>query len=420
MQRKTQKYRRLGFRTRVLLFAAGVLLLPSSCQDSSPGNRAFDLLSDVRSEASQPISPALERLLAAYQRYFEAEMKQTGTPGAAIVIAKDGEILLRQGYGVRKFGTPDSVDIHTVFRIGSLSKGFAAVLAGIFRERGWLSWEDPVQQYYPIFSLKDPQQASRIEIWHLLSHTTGMPYHAFDNLSELGYDLETIVKEHFPKASLYCREGESYRYQNVAFSVIQPVLSAISGKRFPELLDEFIFKPGGLESASCGLEPMLSGGNVAMPHRRGGQGFAPDKISSNYYDLVAAGGLNASISDMGEWLRVLMGAKPGVICEETLSEIFYPVIGTGTERRIFSDWLRRDQAHYGLGWRVLHPGNDTLIYHAGYVNNYHSEIAFSQRDKVGICVLFNANSPMKRACIRKFFELWEECRVELEASGAEL
>ena len=414
MPRKTHLYKD-GFCAVTALFFTAALLLASSCLDSKPGNRAAETLPASQDSNGQALSPSLQRLLSDYHRYFEEEMQETGTPGAAIVIVKDGEILLRRGYGVRESGTADSVDINTVFRIGSLSKGFAAVLTGIFQERGWLSWEDPVQQYYPSFSLKDPEQASRIKIWHLLSHTTGMPYHAFDNLSEMGYDLETIVKDHFPTASLYCREGESYRYQNVAFSVIEPVLETVSGKSYPELLDEYIFKPGGLGSASSGLEPMLSSGNVALPHRRGGNGYAPDKVSARYYDLVAAGGVNASISDMGEWLRLLMGARPEIVGEKTLAEIYCPVIGTGTERRIFAGWVERNQAHYGLGWRVLNPGNDTIIYHAGYVNNYHSEIAFSQRDNIGICVLFNANSPMKRACIRKFFELWEECREEMRA-----
>jgi len=316
-----------------------------------------------------------------------------------------------RGYGVKIAGGDAPITAHTVFRIGSLSKGFAGVLTGILVKKGLLGWQDPVQKFYPGFALKDKEQARRVEIRHLLSHTTGLPYHAFDNLVEQGFDRETILGQYFTSAKLFDKEGQFYRYQNVAFSVIEPVLEAAAGKAYPELLMEHIFRPAGMGAASCDFESMRQRQNKAMPHRPTETGWEMDTISPLYYGVAAAGGVNASIADMGEWLKVLLGQKPEIVEGQVLDEVFRPVIKTGAERRILPGWIGRDSASYAMGWRILEKGGDTLVYHGGFVNHFHSEIAFDRREGIGICVLFNAKSSLKGACIREFFERWYALRV---------
>lgn len=94
------------------------------------------------------------------------------------------------------------MDANTVFRVGSLSKGFAGVLSGILVSQGTLAWDEPVQQLVPEFKLRDRAQTGRIQLWHLLSHTTGLPYHAYTHLIEQGYDIPTLMKYRFPTVPL--------------------------------------------------------------------------------------------------------------------------------------------------------------------------------------------------------------------------
>jgi len=364
-----------------------------------------------------PPDPALQSFLDTYDRYFNDSMLQAGPPGAAVVIVKDSQVVLVKGYGEKAFGGHDPVDANTVFRIGSLSKGFSSVLTSILVNKGLLDWTDPVQEYYPAFSLKDKKQAQRVEIRHLLSHTTGLPYQAFGNLIEQGFDLETIAKQYFPTAKLFGREGEFFGYQNTAYSVIGPVLEAVTGKAYQALLAEYIFRPAGMRTASCDYETMLLNGNKALPHVSTKTGWFVDTISPLYYRFAPAGGVNASATDMGKWLLVLLGQKPEVASVAVLDEVFQPVISTGLERRVLPGWIARDSAAYALGWRILATGSDTLVYHSGYVNNFYSEIAFNRREKTGICVLFNGNTSMRGACIREFFEKWKACQAPVARDG---
>lgn len=389
----------LPFRIAAVLFA--VSLLVPACADAP-----------AQAVALPPVRPTglpaqLQAFINDYDRYFRSEMAATQTPGAAVVIVKGGEVVFLSGYGVRAAGAADSVDAHTVFRIGSLSKGFAGILTGMLVQDSVLDWEEKVQRRFPEFTLRDPEQARRIRLWHLLSHTTGLPYHAYTNLIERGFDTRRIITEYFPKAPVSGKEGVFFSYQNAAFCAIEEVMLGATGKNYQQLISEKIFSPAGMLDASCAYADIMSKQDKALPHFQTGAGWRSGEISKEYYNSKAAGGVNASIADMGEWLKLLLGHRPDMIDGATLDKVFSPIISTSKERRIFPRWLGRDAASYALGWRVLTDGPDTVIYHGGYVNGFKGEIAFNRRDDIGICVLFNAHSELGKTCIPEFFQRWK-------------
>ncbi len=348
-----------------------------------------------------------------YARFFGEAMRLTSTPGAAVVIVKDSQVIFLRGFGMRD--ERDSVDAHTVFRLGSLSKGFTGVLAGMLVQQGVLRWEEPVRRRYPEFRLIDGRQAERVQLWHLLSHTTGLPYHAFTNLIEDNYPLEKIASDFFPKARLFGKEGEFYAYQNAAFSIAGEIMGRAAGTTYPALLREKIFTPAGMTDASCDFETLVQQPNHALPAAWTGYNWHAGEVSRAYYSNAApAGGVNASAADMGQWLRLLLGHEPALVADSTLDQVFRPVIKTDKERRIFPHWIARDGAAYALGWRVLtRPEGDTFMYHSGYVNGFRSEIAFSRSEGIGICVLFNANTDLARQCVPEFFARWAQFKANL-------
>jgi beta-lactamase class C len=363
--------------------------------------------------ASPPVDPELQAFLKDYRQFFEASMALTQTPGAAVVVVKGDSIIFQQGFGVKKIGVTDSVDLHTVFRIGSLSKGFAGILTGILVQNGLLHWDEPVQHYYPAFTLRDHNQAKRMVLWHLLSHTTGLPYHAFTSLIERGFDTKKIVAEYFPQAPISGKEGVFFSYQNAAFCVIEEVMQGATQKTYPQLLQENVLSPAKMHFASCDFQSMQNCQDKALPHFWIGNTWRSDTISRAYYNAAAAGGVNASIADMGEWLKLLLGHKPEIISLNTLEKVFSPVVQTGKERRTFPRWINREDASYAMGWRVLHHNNDTIIYHGGYVNGFRSEIAFNRRDNIGICILFNASSDLCSTSVPAFFDRWDAVRSKI-------
>jgi len=346
---------------------------------------------------------SLALYLDQFAKNFESGLIDEEIPGAAVVIVKDGQIIYQQGFGVKERGKPDRVDEHTVFRLGSLSKGFASVLTGVLAEEGIVSWDLPVSRYLLDFRLNDPEQTGRIQVRHLLSHTSGLPRHAYTNLVEDGLSLDMIIPR-FEQVPLISREGFQHSYQNAAFSAIEKILEVQTNAEFNTLLHERLLIPLEMENSSTSYEGIFNSSNKATPHifHSRARGRVPVPISGKYYNAVSSGGINASASDMGQWLLLLTGHYPEIISEETLAEIYEP-FATIRNQRFSRYWDGVNESHYGMGWRVLDNNGQKIVYHGGYVNGFRSEIAFSPENGTGICILINTHSSYPLTVIPDFF-----------------
>lgn len=354
-------------------------------------------------EESFILSDSTRSYLAEFERDFNSGMSQRGIPGGAVVIIQGSNVIYQKGFGVKVKGTTDSVDVHTVFRLGSVSKGFASVLAGTYVDGGILSWDDPIISHLPDFQLNDQNQAERVEIKHVLSHTTGLPRHAYTNLVEDGLTLSRIIPR-FKDVALINKEGEQLAYQNAAYAIVEKVIEANEDSTFSNALREKLFEPLEMYSSSSSYKDLFDNNNKAMPHlfhsRR--NGLMPASISKKYYNAISAGGINASISDMGKWLLMLTGNKPDIISPEVLDEIYEP-LATINNRRFSRYWDGVNRSHYGLGWRILDNHGQEIVYHGGYVNGFRSEIAFDPERQIGICILFNSPNSYALQVIPEFF-----------------
>jgi beta-lactamase class C len=365
---------------------------------------------DVKPE-TDPEMWVMDHSLATYLDQFEKDFEDglngKRIPGAAVAIVKEGRVVFQKGFGVKEKGKPEAVDEHTVFRLGSVSKGFASVLTGVLADEGVVSWDHPVSGYVEEFRLNDPEQTGRVQVRHLLSHTSGLPRHAYTNLVEDGLTLDRIIPR-FEQVPLIAKEGEQLAYQNAAFSAIESVLEYQTQTNFNTLLDEKLFGPLMMDYASANHESISQSENRASPHiyYSRTRGHVPIPISKKYYNAVSSGGINASASDMGKWLLLLTGYNPEVISQETLDYIYDPMAYIHN-RRFSRHWIGVNESHYGLGWRVLDNHGQKIVYHGGYVNGYRSEIAFSPEDGVGICILINANSSYPLEVIPDFFNYFK-------------
>jgi len=360
-----------------------------------------------------PVDSAVIRLKAdfvPFEKEVAHDLDSCGCPGAAVVVVKDTSVIFMRGFGVRSTDGNDSVDIHTTFRLGSVSKGFAAVVSAILVQEGYFSFDDKLTTYLPEFELKSKEQTERITIRNILSHTTGLLRHTFTNLVERGWPIDSIEAQ-MNTVPLAGKEGEVYTYQNAAFSLIEKVIKKTTGKEYSEILTERIFHNLGMADASCSYERIAGRADKALPHRAiASTKFKEMPITHKYYNSVSSGGVNASISDMSTWLKLLMGHYPEVVKKESLDLIFEPVINTSHEVRVFNRWKSTESSWYAMGWRVIDYNGRRYIYHGGYVNDFRAEIAFDRETGIGICALFNAPCGYSNAVVRNFFNYYNQIR----------
>jgi beta-lactamase class C len=345
----------------------------------------------------------LDSILAKYDTFVENFIENRNVPGVAIAVVIDSQIIFIKGYGVKKVGENEPIGAHSVFRISSLSKGFASVLSGLLVKDGVFNWDDKVIKYLPDFSLKDTLSTKNLTIRHLLSHTSGLIPHAYDNLIEANVPLKAIIKE-LKTVSVICPVGKCYGYQNTVYGVISELIESVTDKKYTELLKERLIQPLGMEDVSFSKKELRATMDRVYPHIKKQGEWTPTRIKETYYNVQAAAGINASVYDMALWVKGLLGGSPEIIPSDIVDEVTKPIIKTPREVTNFNWCNHLRSAYYGMGWRVFDYAGYTMVYHSGGLNGYLSQIAFLPEYKIGIVSLQNAW--FRNCFIYKFIDMY--------------
>jgi beta-lactamase class C len=389
-------------RTR-LAWTLSLLLLPlaagSGAQDSLRWRGAAAYPPPPSQQPWQPSVHAVPQPGAAFDASeFETLAQQLvadgRVPGLAMAIVQDGKVVSERGYGVIDAQGSQAIDNHTVFRLASLSKAFATALTGLMVDEGKFRWDTPVIDYVPWLRLSRPGAERELTVADVLSHRVGLTRNAFDRDLEANADYDSLVAK-LASAPMTCDPGECYAYQNVAFSLIGKVLAATSGEDYGHELSRRVFKPLGMKDASTGLDGIESSPRWARPHVRGGGGWVALMPKPSYYRVLPAAGVNASISDMSQWLIAQTGHRPDVLPAPLLETLHRPVVSTPTEMR-GSEWRRErlTSAGYAIGWRVYDYAGHQVVFHGGAVQGYRGVVAMLPDRDLGVAILWNSESAL--------------------------
>src|SRR3954451_3916964 len=129
----------------------------------------------------------------------------------------------------------------------SLTKSFTSIAVGLTIADGLLSLDDRVVDVLPDHVPGGiSEQGRRLTVHHLLSMTAG---HGTDSLTE-AWELEPddLVKG-FLRVPFAGPEGNRHTYDNATTFVLARMVERVTGRSPPELLDERLFKPMGVDHA---------------------------------------------------------------------------------------------------------------------------------------------------------------------------
>lgn len=334
--------------------------------------------------------PATMRAIAAeFESLSDAVMETGQVVGLATAIVHRGEVVSLRGLGVADASTRQPVDVDTVFRLASLTKGIAGTTAAMLVREGFIQWDEPVQPLLPQFELVDARQAATATVRDVVAHRLGLRFHALDEKVQADALYPDLVAK-LRLEPLRCPVGECYGYQNVAFSLIGDVTFSTSGEFFDQATRRRLFIPLGMSRSDFGRDALTRDGNWARPHVRGAGGFSAVFPKETYYRVSPAAGANASITDMATWAKAQLGHRLDVLPEDLLEEIHAPVVSTpGELERV--PWRRERvrEAHYALGWRVYDYMGHRLVFHGGAVQGFRGVIALLPEQDVGVVMLWN-------------------------------
>ncbi|MGD8678776.1 MAG: serine hydrolase domain-containing protein [Lysobacterales bacterium] len=338
-------------------------------------------------QAADPMVATPEAAVSeAFEHYFKQHVAADDITGAAFVVVTAGGIVRLGTAGYTDTDRKQPITDRTVFRVASVSKTFAAGLAAVLVHEGRFRWDDRVVDYVPGFHLKG--DASLVRVKDLLGQSTGLIPHAYDNLLEDGVPLAQI-RQRYRDLSYICPPGDCYSYQNGVFSLIEPVIEKTTAQDYAALMAQKIFRPLEMHDASVGYKAFLASPGHALPHVKRHGRWTAVSVEPNYYRVAPAAGVNASISDMAQWLIAQLGGRPSVLPPATIATLTTPRVKTARElyRKYWRDLLT--DAHYGLGWRIYELGGHELVYHSGWVSGFRADVAWSPEYGIGLAVLMN-------------------------------
>ncbi len=411
-------------RVYYFVFAFIVVLVISAFRKNKEGSDAAEI---ATSEETKPASKPerkpteIDGILQEYDSLLTAEVTETGTIGAAVAVTYKNQVAYLKCFGVKKVGTNDSINENTIFRLASVSKTITGVLAGILDEENIIDLNDKVVDYIPGFRLKNPEYTKEISIRNLLSHTTGLTPHAYDLMVEDKVPMSEIITR-LADVNLAAAPGQLYGYQNVMFSLIDTITKIKTKEDYPELVKEKLFTPFGMQDASADFLSFKNSDNKAYPHSGGNGHFHALKLNDRYYNTAPAAGVNASISDMANFLLALLNKENAVVDNNIRQAVFSPQVDSHLSRSYLHRWDKVDTKQYAIGWRIIGYKGRKVAYHGGYVQGYRAEIALCEKDDIGIVFLCNSPNSIAAQTIPDFLNLFFEYKdrnsILTDAQGA--
>jgi len=234
----------------------------------------------------------IDNIFAAYTK--------ADTPGCALGIIKDNELVYAKGYGLAnmEYTIPNSPN--TVFRIGSTSKQFTAACIVLLAEKGKLSLDDNLKSLFPDF----PDYAKKIRIKHLLNHTSGIrDYLQISYLKGLSdddfYTDQDVMQWLVNQTDLNFPPGEEHLYSNSGYWLLGQIVQKVAGMNMAEFAQKELFTPLGMEHTHfhndhTQIVKNRASGYVPIPN----DGY---KISMTTLDMIGDGGIFTTLNDIKKW-----------------------------------------------------------------------------------------------------------------------
>jgi CubicO group peptidase (beta-lactamase class C family) len=367
--------------------------------------------------------PLTSERLATFEAYVVTKLAEAGVPGAAVAVVQGGDVVFRQGFGVREVGQPDPVTADTLLRIGSVTKSFSSLLTATLVDAGRLSWDTPLVDLLPTFAVADQLLTPRLTARDAFCACTGLPRRDFEfifNAFELTPERLIASMADLPLTAPY---GEKYQYSNqmvaaggFAAAVADGGSPHDLGQAYAIALRERVLNPIGMPQTTLAIADVLANDDYAIPHAADVTGaLQPLPLLTDDAWLVPvapSGALWSSASEMARYVQTELrkGVNPDgrrVVSPTNLERTWQPSVALETGPGTPPD-MAAFAGHYALGWVLGAYGGQRLVWHSGGTLGFTSLVSFLPEADLGVVILTNGSgtaSPFTYAVQFRLLEL---------------
>ena len=354
-----------------------------------------------------PILSAQESIPARWKPLDNLATKAVASPkipGGSVCVVENGKVLFNQAYGVTDAKSTRRWEKNSPVQIASMTKSITSTLVAVLVGEGKLAFDDPISKYIPEYGrLKMRKSGAEVRsptIAECLSHTSGFPGGTMGRLpasSPIRTSNQAGVATSLAKQGLAAKPGTKYAYTFRGFAAVARCVEVVTGKRFPEILEEKLLKPLGMSNTT--FQPNLE---LLKRHPRYAKRIAnldDEKISAflekkkreSKRFVNAGGGLISTPDDLVKFyrlhsLRGKTGAKQ-LVPVEVLAKLYEKQPGA---------------RGYGLGFKLF--GN-AVVGHGGASGTIGA--VDLKNDRV-VVILTQAGSTAARPLTRRGMQLARE------------
>jgi len=313
-----------------------------------------------------------KQLTAEFDKMLSEKFKP-GETGCAALVAKNGQIIYQKAFGMANLELNVPMQPDMVFRIGSITKQFTAVAILQLMEQGKLSLQDDITKFIPDY----PTQAYTITIEHLLTHTSGIKSYTGvpDIMKNIRMDLkpEELIAQ-FKNQPMEFAPGTKWNYNNSGFFLLGYIIEKVTGKTYPEYIQENFFTPLGMTSSCYGSDTKIIR-NRAYGYQPGDEGVQ----NSDYCSMTqpySAGSIMSTVGDLFKWHQAVHSYK--LVKKETIDKAF-------TEYKLANG----DGTGYGYGWFLSQLQGSPTIEHGGGIFGYLTSSIYLPAEDVFVALFSN-------------------------------
>lgn len=340
------------------------------------------------------------------------QMKRDKVPGVSVAFFENGEIVWTRGYGYADVEKKTPVTAETLFQAASISKPVAALAAMHLVEQGALSLDEDVNAKLKSWKVPENEftKTEKVTLRRLVTHSAGLTVHGFPGyaVDETVPTVVQVLNGEKPANTAPVRvekePGKVRNYSGGGFTIMQLLMTDVTGKAFPALMSELVLRPAGMTHSTYQQPlPVDRKGFATTPYREDGQ---PVKGGPHTYPEMAAAGLWTTPSDLGRMATEVEKEYLG-----RSNKILSPAMA--------KQYLARQKDDWGLGVGVEGEGASLHFSHSGGNEGYRCFfVDFPERHQ-GVAIMTNSDSGSRvhdallRAVAKEYG--WPDYQVEEKA-----
>lgn len=341
-------------------------------------------------------------MVQSIRKQIMEELPLWDQPSISVGIIKNGEVVLKEGFGFADEGKNLKADADTMYQIGSCSKAFTAAAVALLVDQGKIGWDVPVKTYMPWIEFKDPFVTENVTVRDLLCHRTGLPRHD-------AYWIGTpVTREEMVRNLRNMQPCWSFRsqwcYQNTCYVAAGMLIETVSGMSWEEFVKENIFLPLGMNRSTFYVDVIEGDANRAAPYARclptDMNGYEQVPFLKSVQEDMAkgigapygpAGSIMSTINDMMKWVAFnLNNGKVGdkqIISEANMKEIHKPQMLMSEP--LLVPFPEQDFYSYAMGWFTESYRGHMMVEHGGNINGFSALVTMIPDMELGVVTLTN-------------------------------